>query len=65
LVPLDRDSRDIGPREESAAIYRKNAEDCRQQAERSKLPGDRAAWLRLAEQWLKLAQDAEPNNKGS
>jgi hypothetical protein len=34
------------------AIYRKNAEDSRQQTEKSKLPADTAAWLKLAEQWL-------------
>ena len=41
-------------------VYRKNAEDCRQQAGRSKLLKDKAAWLKLAEQWQTLADHAEP-----
>jgi hypothetical protein len=37
----------------NVAVYRKNAEDCRKQAELSKLPKDKAAWLKLAEQMAK------------
>ena len=46
-------------------VYRKNTEDCRQQAERSKLPTDKAAWLKLAEQWQTLAEQTEPKTNGA
>jgi hypothetical protein len=32
--------------------------DCRQQAERALNPLDKEHWLKIAEEWLKLAQDA-------
>ncbi len=42
-----------------AAQYRKQAEQCRTRAEKSSKPADRAFWLSLAENWQKLAQDAD------
>jgi hypothetical protein len=43
---------------EDAASFRKRAEECQQQAERAISPLDKEAWLRLAEEWLKLALSA-------
>jgi len=45
--------------ENRATRYGREAEDCRRNAERAKNPVDRAAWLRLAEDWTKLARGAE------
>ena len=39
--------------------FRDEAEECRAQAERSINPLDKEAWLRLAGDWIKLAQAAE------
>jgi hypothetical protein len=39
--------------------FRKEAEECRQQAEKTVAPIDKEAWLRLAADWTKLAQDTE------
>jgi hypothetical protein len=36
--------------------YRKNADDCRAQAEKAVSALDRERWLKLAEEWLRLAQ---------
>jgi hypothetical protein len=36
--------------------FRAQAEECRQQAERAISPLDKEAWLRLAGEWIKLAQ---------
>jgi hypothetical protein len=44
---------------DSADEYRKKADECREQAERSISPIDKSAWLRIAEQWLKLAQETD------
>jgi hypothetical protein len=41
--------------------YCREAEDCRRNAEQARNPIDRAAWLRLAEDWMKLARGAELN----
>jgi hypothetical protein len=38
---------------------RKHAEDCRALAARAIKAADKAFWLRLAEDWLKLAQEVE------
>jgi hypothetical protein len=35
--------------------YRKQAEDCRQMAAKAISPLDKEAWLKSAEDWLKLA----------
>jgi hypothetical protein len=39
--------------------YRKQAERCRKSAEDSLKQEDRAFWLLLATNWLKLAQDCD------
>jgi hypothetical protein len=39
--------------------FRKQAEDARQMAARSLKQEDKAFWLRLAEDWNKLAQEAD------
>jgi hypothetical protein len=41
---------------ENAARFREQAVECRQQAERAINPIDKETWLRLAQEWLKLAQ---------
>ena len=38
-----------------ATRFRRQAEDCRQQAAKAVSPLDKEAWLRVAEEWLKLA----------
>jgi hypothetical protein len=39
--------------------YRKNAEECRRQAARSKHADDRERWLRVAQHFQQLAREAE------
>lgn len=43
--------------------FRKQGEECRQLAGTAIKPVDKAFWLRLAEDWLKLAQDADKPSK--
>jgi hypothetical protein len=45
--------------ETDAERFRKEAEDCRVLAEKASSPIDKEWWLRLAAEWLKLAQEAE------
>ncbi|GLR87997.1 hypothetical protein [Bradyrhizobium iriomotense] len=40
-----------------AEWFRKEAEECRQQAGKTVDPIDREAWLKLAADWAKLAED--------
>jgi len=40
-------------------MFRKLAEECREQAAKAVNPVDKQQWLRLSEEWLKLAQAAE------
>jgi hypothetical protein len=42
-----------------AEKFHKEAEECRQMAKQAANPQDKEAWVRLAEDWLKLAQEAE------
>jgi hypothetical protein len=39
--------------------YRRKADECRDRAATASRPDDKAAWLRMAEQWQLLAQDTE------
>jgi len=39
--------------------FRKQAEDARQMAAKAISPLDAATWLRIAEEWLRLAQAAD------
>jgi hypothetical protein len=41
------------------ARYRRQAEECRQQAEKSLSPLDKDAWLQLAADWLRMVRMAE------
>jgi hypothetical protein len=43
----------------SAEEYRDRAGEAREQAERSFRPSDQEAWLRIAEEWMKLAQSCD------
>jgi hypothetical protein len=45
--------------ETAANRYRREAEECRRNAERALRPIDREAWLRLAGDWERLAESAE------
>lgn len=45
--------------EEDIARFRAQAEECQAQADRSIRTTDKEAWLRMANEWLKLAQDVE------
>ena len=47
----------------NAERFRKEAEECRELAEKAMSPLDQEAWVRLAEDWLKLAQEAERGTK--
>jgi hypothetical protein len=42
-----------------AARFRKQADECREMAAKAVSPLDKAAWLKVAEEWLKLAMNAE------
>ena len=42
-----------------AARFRKQAEECREQAAKAVSPLDKEAWLPVAEEWLKLALSTE------
>jgi hypothetical protein len=47
----------------TADEFRKQAEECRQLAATALKAIDKAFWLRLAEDWLKLAQEADKPTK--
>jgi hypothetical protein len=49
---------------EDAARYREQAEQALQFAEKSINPLDREVWLRVADEWFKLAQSAEAQPRG-
>jgi hypothetical protein len=44
---------------DEAARFRKQAEDAREHAAKAISPLDKQAWLRVAEEWLKLASSAD------
>jgi hypothetical protein len=48
-----------GMSEQDVARFRAQADECRQQAERTINPIDKESWLRLAGEWIKLAQNSE------
>jgi hypothetical protein len=48
---------------DTADEFRKQAEECRQLAATALKAIDKAFWLRLAEDWLKLAQEADKPTK--
>jgi hypothetical protein len=43
--------------EKDAEIFRREARDCRDQADKASDPADRERWLNLAEEWAKLAKN--------
>jgi hypothetical protein len=43
----------------SAERYRQNADDCRQRSLQARLPVDKANWLKIAEEWQKLAEEVD------
>jgi hypothetical protein len=45
--------------ETDAERFRSEAKECRQLAERATSAIDKEAWLRLAENWIKLVEEAE------
>jgi hypothetical protein len=45
--------------ETDAERFRQEADECRNLAERSASQLDKEAWLRLAGDWIKLAENAE------
>lgn len=53
-----------GMSDQDIARYRAQAEECRQQAKRAVSPLDKEAWLRVAGEWIKLAQAAEQRRGG-
>jgi hypothetical protein len=50
--------------ETDADRFRQEAEECRRFAERSASPLDKEAWLRLAGDWIKLAENAAQRRAG-
>ncbi len=47
----------------NAPAYRAKADYCRQQADRATRSEDKARWLDMAEQWLKLAANHDQSSK--
>jgi hypothetical protein len=45
--------------DEDIARFRSQAKECQLQAERSVRVTDKDAWLRMAGEWIRLAEDAE------
>jgi len=43
--------------------FRKQADECREQAERSLNPLDKETWLRVAGEWLKMAAAVEERGR--
>ena len=46
-----------------AARFRKQAEECRAHAANAVNPIDKEAWLRLAEEWLKMASSIDARRR--
>jgi hypothetical protein len=49
--------------EDEAARFRKQADECREQAAKAVRPLDKESWLRVAEEWIKLAMSVETRRK--
>jgi hypothetical protein len=49
---------------DDAAKFRKHAEDAREHAAKAMSPLDKEAWLRVAEDWVKLAVSADGGLRG-
>ena len=48
--------------DDDTARYRAQAEECRRRAAAATNPVDREWWQRLADDWLRLAQQTRPRN---
>jgi hypothetical protein len=48
----------------SAEDYRRHASECIRLAQNAQNPGDKALLLRMAESWLRLAEQAEARGPG-
>ena len=48
---------------DEADRFRKQADECREQAAKAFSPLDKEAWLRVAEEWIKLAQSIEERDR--
>ena len=49
---------------DEAARFRRQAEEAREHAAKAISPLDKEAWLRVAEEWLKLAVSADGRSRG-
>jgi hypothetical protein len=49
--------------EEDISLFQRQANECRELAERARNPRDREAWLRLAGDWIRLAQTAAERDR--
>jgi hypothetical protein len=45
--------------DQRAVNYRERAEECRSEARHAFKEADKAVWLEMAKEWLKLAQNVE------
>jgi hypothetical protein len=43
--------------------YRRNAEECRLQATKSRLEADKTSWLKLAARWHRMAEETDPTRQ--
>jgi hypothetical protein len=50
--------------DDEAAKFRRQADESREQAAKAVNPLDKEAWLRIAEEWLKLAISVEGRRQG-
>jgi hypothetical protein len=48
-----------------AARFRKQANECREQAAKARSPLDKEAWLRTAGEWIKLAMSVEERTRST
>jgi hypothetical protein len=44
---------------DSTERYRQNADDCRQRSMQARAAADKANWLKIAEEWQKLAEEVD------
>jgi hypothetical protein len=49
--------------DDDATRFRRQAEECRQQAENAINPLDKESWLRVAAEWIKLAQAVDERGR--
>ncbi|UPJ84459.1 hypothetical protein IVB16_21560 [Bradyrhizobium sp. 183] len=63
MAVLDQHPKCIAMTEIDANKFRKEAEECREQAAKAISADDKETWLRLAGDWMKLAQEAENRSR--